>query len=169
VFYTCNIYHWRNVIHQSNYYNKTPSEGMGPVVVAHHSIAAGRQPQRLGPWCRSLPLWGSCSSTYAADPDPCMVHHCCPLDWLSVSVWCRSSSPAGSSVVVMVLALFASSLVSYCSPSPFTVVTPSPIPVVCRSPPPCLVICFLSVIALPSILRAGAHSGGTRWGAAFDI
>jgi hypothetical protein len=155
------------------------------VVVAHHSIAAARQhpggwgpvrhcvavcPCLLGPpativgcqcqcWCRSV-MWGcSCSSLCGPGPGPCVVHHCCPLDRLLVSVWSSPASiwnspceqllaglvaGAGSSVVVMVLASFASSLVAYRSPFPVPPIRlwpPSPIPVVCRSPSPLSVSC----------------------------
>jgi hypothetical protein len=137
----------------------------------------------VGCWCRSLSLWGSCLSSCGPDPDPCVVHRRCPLDRLSVLVWCRSSPPAttcnppcerllaglvagaGSSVVVMVLASFASSLVSYRSPSPFVVVTPSPIPVVCRSPSPSpLSVSCRSLPCHPSCEqgRTAGAQGGVR-------
>jgi hypothetical protein len=131
-----------------------------------------------------LPLWGSCSLLRGPGPGPgpgpCVVHRCCPLHGLSVSALCRhllvpATHPAsscllvacaGSSVVVMVLASFASSLFSYLSPTPVPticrcILSPIPSPAISRPRYP-----FLSVVALLSILRAGAHSHGTGWGVA---
>ena len=140
-------------------YNKTPSKGMSPVVVAHHSIAAGGG---CPVHCSSLLAGCHC---WVLVPFVALVKVLILIcAWfIVVACWigrrCRCGvachyllAGAGSSVMVVVLASFASSPVLYRSSSLFVVVTPSPIPVVCRSPSPSPVIRFPSVVALPSIL-----------------
>jgi hypothetical protein len=186
VFYTCNIYDWRNVIHPKTTeikYNKTPSEGMSPVVVTHHSVAAGGQHPRSTLRAVARQAGGGCpvrrSSLLAVPLSGAGAVHwrrealarghvvlilILILAWfIVVARWigcrCRCGvarrhllAGAGSSVMVMVLVSFASSLVSYRSSSPFVVVT---IPVVCRSPSP------FPVIRCPAV--HSASRGSRRW------
>jgi hypothetical protein len=164
-------------------YNKTPSEGMSPVVVTHHSVAASRQHPRSTLWavarqagdgcpvrCLSLlavPLSGAGAIHWRHGA---LVHGHVVLILILILAWfiivarwigcrcqcgvacCHLLAGAGSSVMVMVLVSFASSLVSYRSSSPFIVVT---IPVVCRSPS-----------SFPAIHCPAVHSasrGSRRW------
>ena len=95
MFYTCNIHDWHNVIHQKTTkikYNKTPSKGMSLVVVAHHSIAAGGGCPLfvLACWVPLLGAGAIRCPCEGSDPDLCVVHRCCLLDWPSVLVWCHS-------------------------------------------------------------------------------
>jgi hypothetical protein len=71
---------------------------------------------------------------------------------------------AGLSVVVMVLASFASYLFSYLSPTLVPANCRCPLSLSPVIPHPCYL--FLSVIALLSIQQAGAHSDGMGWGVA---
>jgi hypothetical protein len=127
---------------------------MSPVVVAHHSIAgSGQHPSGWGPVrCLSFKLLA--------------VYHCQVL-----VPFVAIGSAVGVSVVLLVITCWvichgygAGVVCLFPGLLSFTVPVchchPIPYPCVCHSPSLSPVICFLSVVALLSILRAGAHKVG---------
>lgn len=113
-----------------------------------------------------VPLSGARAVCYPCEgpgPDPCMVHCCCLLDWLSVSVWCHLSSPASR---CRVICHGYSAGVVHLIPGLLLFIVPvcrcHPIPYPCRPSPPISIPCYLFPVSCCPAVHP-ASRGSQQW------